>query len=153
MITESHVVNKEGMVNMDEEKYTEHMLEDGSLLVYLKQRFLSKKTAEQREWLFACIRDSNMIVPELPLSHKPDLLETEDGIKYLPIFSREEEMPGDYRDEFELISKNFEACCEQARSTEGLSGLVLDGFTDPMIIEFSMANVILNTPSRRYSKL
>ena len=133
---------------MDEREYTEQMLKDGSTLAYLKHRFLSKKTKEQRDWLLACIRDSKLIVPCLPVSGKPDFLETDDGTRYLPIFSQEEQMPADYREEFDLKIMDFPECYELARSWPDVSGLVLDGFTEAMIIEYGLADVILKIPSR-----
>ncbi|NLD10135.1 MAG: SseB family protein, partial [Clostridiales bacterium] len=90
----------DNMKPMNEEGYTEQMLQDGSTLVYLKHRFMEKKTKEQLDWIYSCIRDSKLIVPLIPISKKPDMLEDDDGIKYLAIFSQEEQMPEDYRDEF-----------------------------------------------------
>lgn len=131
-----------------EQEYTENMLKDGSTLAYLKHRFLSKKTKEQRDWLLACIRDSKLIVPCLPVSGKPDFLETDNGERYLPIFSQEEQMPFDYKEEFDLKYLDFPACYELAKGYPDVIGLVLDGFTEAMIIEYGLADVIMKIPSR-----
>jgi hypothetical protein len=135
---------------MNEDKYTDQMLEDGSTLAYLKHRFLEKKTKEQLDWIYACIHDSKLIVPRIPISKKPDMLESDDGIRYLPVFSQEIQMPEDYRDEFILERLSFEECYELAKSMPEISGLVLDGFTELMIIDYPLAEVIRKTPSRRH---
>jgi hypothetical protein len=137
---------------MNENAYTDQLLEDGSTLYYLKHRFLSKKTKEQLDWLHACIRDSRLIVPCIPVSHKPDMLESEDGTRYLALFSMEDQMPADYRDEFDLIPMTFEECYRLARDTAEIDSMVLDGFTEPMIIDYTLAEVILKTPSRLHPK-
>ncbi len=137
---------------MDSERdYTEKMLKDGSTLRYLKQRYLSKKTAEQRDWLLGCIRDSEMIVPCLPVSGKPDFLKDDEGNKYLPVFSVEEELPRDYADEFDLERKEIGELIDMAKEDEDAKGLVLDPFgTEPFMIEFDLAQVIMKAPSRKH---
>ena len=126
------------------------MLADGSTLVYLKHRFLEKKTKEQLDWVYACIRDSSLIVPLIPISKKPDMLEADDGTRYLPLFSQEAQMPADYRDEFVLEHMTFNECLELSKSIPEIDSMVLDGFTETMVIDYSLAQVILKTPSRLY---
>ena len=53
------------------------------------------------------------------------MLEDDDGTKYLAIFSQEEQMPEDYRDEFILESMTFEACLELARSNPEIDSMAL----------------------------
>ena len=130
--------------------YTDKMLEGGKTLAYLKSRFLSKKTREQLEWLQACLHDSVLIVPTLPVSGKPDFLEDEESKRYLPVFSQEEQMPDDYASEFDLKRLAFEDCYKLARSFPDVIALELDAFTEPFTISLDMAEVILKTPSRRY---
>ena len=131
-------------------KFTQEMLKDGSELVYLKHRFQTKKTKEQLDWLFACIRDSLLIVPLIPISHKPDLMEDPDRRKYLPLFSQKEQLPPDYADEFDLAYMSFAECADLAHSQKDAEGMALDPFTETMIIEYDMADVILKMPSRLY---
>jgi len=133
---------------MNEDNYTEQMIAEGKTLYYLKHRFLSKKTKEQLDWLHACIRDSKLIVPLIPVSHKPDMLESDDGTKYLAIFSQEDQMPSDYMDEFDLETMTFEECYALAKSIPEIDAIALDGFTEVMIIDYTLADVILKTPSR-----
>lgn len=137
---------------MNENGYTEQMLADGSTLVYLKHRFMEKKTKEQLDWIYACIRDSKLIVPLIPISRKPDMLEDDEGTRYLAIFSQEAQMPEDYRDEFILEPMTFEACLELARSIPEIDSMALDGFTETMVIDFPLAEVILQTPSRLHKE-
>ena len=131
-------------------KYTEAMLADGSQLVYLKQRFQSKKTKEQLDWLLACIRDSKLLVPLLPISHKPDLCESDEGKRYLPVFSQKQQLPPDYADEFDVESMDFASCVELARSMPDVAGIALDPFTDTKVLEHDLIDAVLKTPSRLY---
>ncbi|MGI6177467.1 MAG: D-alanyl-D-alanine carboxypeptidase family protein [Eubacterium sp.] len=135
---------------VEREKATDRLLEGGKTLVYLKRRFQSKKTREQLEWLEACLHDSVLIVPVLPVSGKPDFLEDDEGKRYLPVFSQEEQMPEDYASEFDLKNMTFEECYKLAKSFPDVVAIELDGFTEPFTISFDMAEVILKTPSRRY---
>lgn len=138
---------------MDEYKnFTEEMLKDGSTLCYLKHRFLSKKTREQLDWLLACLRDSVLIVPTLPVSGKPDFLESDDGVRFLPVFSQEKQLPPDYMEEFDLRRMRIEECVGLAKEYPDCSGLVLDGFTEAMIIEYDLTDAILRIPSRLHPK-
>lgn len=135
---------------MKHEEFTDLLLEGGKTLAYIKHRFLTKQTQEQKEWLFACLHDSCLIVPLLPVSGKPDRLEDEAGDKYLPVFSQEEQMPADYKSEFDLKIMTFEECCTLAKETPDVIALCLDAFSEPFDISFGMADVILKTPSRRH---
>jgi len=137
---------------MNEDNYTDKMLEDGSTLFYLKNRFQNKRTKEQLDWLHACIRDSKLIVPLIPVSHKPDMLESDDGTRYLPMFSMMNQMQEDYKDEFDLEIMTFQQCVDLAKNTKGIDAMVIDGFTEPMIIDFTLAEVIMKTPSRLHKE-
>ena len=133
---------------MNEREYTEQMLEGGKTLAYLNHRFLSKQTAEQLNWLLSCLRDSELLVPILPETGQPDLLESDDGIKFLPVFSQPEQMPADYRERFELKTMDFGACLALARSIEEVQAIVLDGLTEPMTINYHLGDAIMRRPSR-----
>lgn len=133
-----------------EKKFTEDMLRDGSRLFYIKSRFLSKKTPEQLNWLMACIRDSELIVPIVPATGEPDFLENDYLDRYLALFSQEEQLPEDYREQFELKRMKFHECVELAKSFSMCDGLVLDGLSEAMVLEYDMVERILKVPSRLY---
>ena len=133
-----------------DKRYTEAMLADASELVYLKDRFQQKKTKEQLDWLLACIRDSKFHVPLLPISHKPDLCESDDGKRFLPVFSQRKQMPPDYAEEFDIELMDFVSCVELARSMPDVSGIALDPFTDVMVMEYDLVEAVLRIPSRLY---
>ena len=133
-----------------EKDYTDTLLQGGNTLCYIKTRFLTKRNRETMDWLFACLRDSVLIVPSLPISGRPDLLEDETGSKYLPVFSQEEQMPRDYITEFDLRYMDFDECLSLAKSIPQVVGITLDAFSSPLDISFEMAEVIIRTPSRRH---
>lgn len=134
---------------MEEREFTDRLLAGGDMLVYLKHRFLTKRTAEQRTWFYGCLRDSLLLVPTLPVSGAPDRLEDETGKKYLPVFSQERQMPPDYASEFILRTLSFADCLAFARSFPDISAIELDGFSEPFTIDYEMADAILRSPSRR----
>lgn len=138
---------------MKEHEFTEQLLADGSTLVFLKHRFLSKRTREQRDWVFACLKDSVLAVPVLPVSGKPDLLEDPEGKKFLPIFSQETQMPEDYLCEFNVKRLPYAQCLQMAKDHPEIDGgLCLDPFTEPMDIDFPLGETILKMPSRRMER-
>lgn len=133
----------------NDSRVTENLLKDGSTLVFLKKRYLSKETKEQLDWVLSCMKDSILIVPTLPGSGKPDMLERDDGARFLPVFSNMGEIPPDYAEEFVLKELDIEACLALMRGTEGCRGLALDGLTEPLVLESNLAESILTKPSRR----
>ncbi len=133
----------------NDSRVTENLLKDGSTLVFLKKRYLSKETKEQLDWVLSCMKDSILIVPTLPGSGKPDMLERDDGARFLPVFSNMGEIPADYADEFILKEMDIEACLELMRGTEGCRGLALDGLTEPLVLESNLAESIRTKSSRK----
>jgi hypothetical protein len=140
---------EEGRLLMNNDsRVTENLLKDGSTLVFLKKRYLSKETKEQLDWVLSCMRDSILIVPTLPGSGKPDILERDDGARFLPVFSNMGEIPPDYADEFILKELRIQECLDLMHQADDCRGLALDGLTEPLVLESNLAESILTKPSR-----
>jgi hypothetical protein len=133
----------------NDSRVTENLLKDGSTLVFLKKRYLSKETKEQLDWVLSCLKDSVLLVPTLPGSGKPDILERDDGARFLPVFSNMGEIPPDYAEEFILKELRIDAVLDMMHSAPDCRGLALDGLTEPLVLETSLAESIPQKPSRR----
>lgn len=146
-------------------------LQNGNVLLYLKHSFIEKKSGEAMLPLLCCLRDSQVIVPmnaiisdedinslmgakkgdiltnKNDIRLKPDILQN--GKQFLfPMFSNEGEMPEDYASRFSSINMNVVDCIKMAKSYKKVSGIVLDAFTDPVILPYSIADMILEIESR-----
>ena len=78
---------------------------------------------------------------------RPAVLEDEDGDRYMPIFSGEDQIPeGRYREYNVRFIQDFSDCVEMAR-TIGLD-LVMDPFTSPFVIDAAAADTALRIPTR-----
>lgn len=153
------------------EKYIDpKKLEDGKVLVYFKHKYLEESTEDNIYPLLACLRDSQVLVPmNVTMSEEDeamfknadvgDLLQSKDDIRlipdilqsddkyYFPMFSNKEQMPEDYANHFSIITLPVVQCIEMAKNIDNLNGLVIDAFTDPMVIKFDLADVILKMES------
>ena len=133
---------------MEEREYAAQLLEGGRQLVYLKSRFLKHTTPETYNWVLTCLRDTALVVPIVPETGKPDLMESEDGQKFVAVFSQPEQMPEDYRSEFELRYMGLGEALELAKAQEEAVAIVLDGLTEPMTITWQLGAASMRRPSR-----
>lgn len=146
-------------------------LESGKVLLYLKHNFIENRSQETLFPLLSCLRDSQVIVPmnvimseadedmfmnvkvgdvvstndEIRL--KPDILQNGDNF-FFPMFSNAEQIPEDYGSHFSTINLSVLQCIEMAKSYEHVCGLVLDAFTDPVVLEYDLADLIPQFESR-----
>ncbi|MDD4690608.1 MAG: SseB family protein [Eubacteriales bacterium] len=72
---------------------------------------------------------------------KPDILQNGENF-FFPIFSSAEQIPEDYGSHFSAINLSVLQCIEMAKSYEKVCGLVLDAFTEPMVLEYAIADLI-----------
>lgn len=146
-------------------------LESGKVLLYLKHNFLENRSRETLFPVLSCLRDSQVIVPmnvtickedeEMfknaqagdtvsicgDIRLKPDILQNGDSF-FFPMFSNMEQIPEDYGAHFSTINLSVLQCIEMAKSYKQVGGLVLDAFTEPMVLEYGIADIILQLESR-----
>lgn len=146
-------------------------LENGNVLLYLKHKFLKNGDEKSLYPVLSCLRDSQVIVPmntilskedeEMFLNSKlgdtvsphndirlkPDILQNGDKFIF-PIFSNKEQIPEEYGNRFSTINLPVLKCIEMAKSYEKVCGLVLDAFTESMIIEYELADLIIQFESK-----
>ncbi len=131
-------------------------LADGKVLLYLKNRFRSNTIRENVIPMLGCLRDSVVFVPlkESPRGTlpgrrpQPDLLAAPDGGRFLPVFSQREQIPPDYAESFVIAPMNAMDCLSLAHAEENVLGLVLDAFTEQVILPFEIADAMEDFPSR-----
>ena len=153
-----------------EKKITKKALEDGGLLRHLKHDFLTRRNHQTLMPVLACLRDSEVIVPVQavvsdadqarilnaakgesvdtvdPVSFKPDLLQSEDGI-FLPVFSNANQIDPEYAKNFSLLTVSAVDCIRSLLEMKNVNGLVIDAFTEAMLVPKESAEIILKMKS------
>ena len=157
---------------MKEEKITKEVLASGRVLLALKCSFLENRSKETLFPLLSCLRDSVVYVPvNLLISErdtvqltsckagdyfknqdeirmKPDILESPDKKRWLPIFSQREQIPKEYVAGFSTVNLSVLRCLKLAHAQENMDGIVLDAFGDAVALPFEIADIISEIPSR-----
>ncbi len=135
-------------------------LKDGKILNELIQRFINDPKGEALFSILYCLIDSDVQVPmnaimseedkdsfknckagdEISLKNelrlKPDLLKNESTNKlYFPIFSTIKDATEEYSKNFSWINMNIDTCVNFVDNNKDCSGLILNAFTTPIIIE------------------
>lgn len=150
---------------------TREMLSDGSILLSMKQRFLTEQTQENIMALLLCLRDSTVYVPLImkmssrdeekfksgkegdsvefqdDVHLSPDIFMAEGREMFFPVFSQREQIDKEYAKDFSIMPFDIIKCLEMAHSIEGVCGIVLDPQTQPLPVLFEMADVIEKLPS------
>ena len=157
---------------MDMDTYVDpKTLESGAVLLHLKAQFIGRRGSETLFPLLSCLRDSVVHVPMQailseadqrrmaamklgdkwrnrdPVRMRPDILKMADGTVWFPIFSQIEQIPAAYRQRFSIVSVEVMQALRMAHAAGGLSGLVLDPFTDPVSLPFQTADIMQEVPS------
>lgn len=153
-----------------EQKISKKALENGNLLRHFKHTFLTNQDPQTLMPVLSCLRDSEVIVPvrlkvsdedaekirnadkNTPItpsddiSFTPDLLQSEDGI-FLPIFSNRQQIRSAYAQQFSMLTLPAVQCIRMALRMDTVNGLVLDAFTEAMLIPKESAEIILKMKS------
>ena len=127
------------------------VLEDGSVLLDLKKAYLEDDSEENLYALLSCLRDSEVVVPVSSDAEgvvAPDILQGPDRNLYFPVFSQEAQIPEDYDESSTGVRLPMLRCIRLAHESQGTSGLVLDAFTDVLMLPFELADLIPRIPSR-----
>lgn len=146
-------------------------LKSGRELLYLKHEFLSNRCKETLFQLLSCLRDSNVIVPvNITMSDfdkeqfinarqgdvlttsddircKPDILKNGDNF-FFPMFSNEEQIPEEYDNNFSKVILPVLQCISMAKSYENVCGIVIDAFTEPLVLGYEIADLIFEFENR-----
>lgn len=134
---------------------------NGETLKAVKQAFLKDRSFDNLGTVLMCLHNAYVLVPcETDVDEntvaamaegktapgevrfKPDIIEDNDGKKFFPVFSVSGEVPESYGRDFILCEDSFAHCVYMAEHTEGAEGLVLDPYTEPMVLPMSLARSI-----------
>ena len=153
-----------------EEKLNKQDYEDGKLLRYFKHVFLTEQTRRALMPVLGALRDTAVIVPvQISVSDadaekilqlkkgetfdvkdqfkfKPDLLQNDEGT-FFPAFSNAEQMPPEYAENFSPLHIPAVQCIRMASQMKNINGIVLDAFTEAMLIPMESALLILKMKS------
>ncbi len=145
-------------------------LESGKVLQYLIDRFNKDRTPDKFYSVLRCFRDSYVWIPctlssisdadiekfsnanvgdtivssdEIRL--KPDILRSGDEY-FFPVFSNPDQM-GDYGKNFSKIEKHSFEAMGMALAHKETMGIVVDAFTNPLVIDKGLFDMIEKLPS------
>ena len=139
-------------------------LEDGKLLRKLIALYQEDQSNINYTSVLICLRDSNTWVcgnAELAgdnpadgnieslggYTFTPEILQSEDGYLFFPIFSSLDEISQDYRDMYSVIEKPFVEVLDSAKQNDAIFAVVVDPFTKPFVITSEMFDFVLSLDS------
>lgn len=142
-------------------------LKNGKVLNELIQMFIKEPKGETLYPVLLCLIDSDLQVPmnlvlsdedmaklqdveigeelsfDNDLRMRPDWLQSPETKKlYFPIFSTIEEAGKDYSENFSWINMDIDTCINFADDNKECSGLILNAFTTPIIIEGAILDTL-----------
>ncbi len=146
-------------------------LKSGKLLLHLKNEFLKNRCKETLCPLLNCLRDSIVVVPVRMMVSKTDAeklknrkegeaVKLSDSMRckpvmirngeklFFPIFSNLEQIPKENREKITMMRLSVLQCLDAAKKHKDVEGLVLDAFTDSVVLEYSVADLIPKFESR-----
>ncbi len=150
---------------------TPEALADGTTLLILKLKYL--QTGHDRELypFLSCLRDSTVCVPvkvqfsaddemrvrsaregevvqnKDDVRMRPEYLTSSNGKRWFPVFSQPGQLPEQYMAQFSIVRLDVLQCLRMAHAASKLEGLVLDAFTRPAVLPFSVADLLPQIPS------
>ena len=153
------------MAGMEPKKLSREKLADGSVLLFLKERFQDDMNEDNLIELMQVLRDSILLVPMKVLMSAADaermrLYEenmkfvAENDIQVVPatatledqnymfIFSQPEQIPVDYSDPVNSTRIPWETVYQYFIEDEGIYGIVLDPFTETLEIPEELIHAI-----------
>ena len=149
-------------------KDNEDVLKDGAVLKELAHRFIDNPSVETIGPVISCLIDSSYL--QVPMNlimtdedkellkkvntgdtfhlnndvrMRPDYLQDPETEKlYFPIFSSVEEAGEDYSKHFSWINLDIDTCIDFVEHNENCSGILLNAFTTPIVIEDELYNIL-----------
>ncbi len=127
--------------------------ENGAILCRKKNRFLAENSQENLYSLLRCLRDSFVFMPletvtgEEGESHRePIILEDQNQTLNFAVFTQEEQIPGEMRNNCDMMRVRFVECMQLAHVHGQIRGLILDAFTEPCPLPLVIADLALQMP-------
>lgn len=119
----------------------------GTILLQFKKTFFENQTKENFFNLLCCLHDSDIFVP---VKVSPDgqtfpiMITNDQGENAFPVFSTIEEAGNEYDSEEDInfVTLQMLVCFTFVSDLEGCSGIVLDPFTQPLVINKELQEYI-----------
>lgn len=139
------------------EKMGREALLNGKVLLALKNQAIKDASEEKLISMLSCLRDSVVHAPFSPVKGtpnskgggvrmRPEVLRHPNGTVYFPVFSQPAQVPEEYKIRFSILPVSALQCLEMAHAMKDVQGLVLDAFTEPFVIPFSVADLMPELP-------
>lgn len=134
-------------------------LEGGKLLKALIALYRESQESVNYTSVLICLRDSNVWVcgnAELAgddsadgtidsiggYSFTPEILQSEDGCLFLPVFSSLDEISDEYRELYSVIEKPFLEVLDIAGQNEAIYAVAIDPFSSPFVVTSDIYSLI-----------
>ena len=119
-------------------------------LITLKKDFLESRSMESLAKVLDYLVNARVLIPQVHTGKghhdmHTDLFKNEKDDIFYPVFSNEEQLPEEYRKMVETHEKAAVDCMAEARALAGVKCLVLDPFTDAMVIPYDEDGIIIET--------
>ena len=148
---------------MEQKTYIDpEYLAKGKELCALKVEFNVVKTQEALTNVFICMRNMKVLLPLRPSKDSdigtkhdivigdrhfsPDTIQAQDGSGFLAVFSQPEEIPEAMAKVTTFRYMDTVECVEMAHDFDGFIGIVLDPYTERLVLPFEVADQIKNMP-------
>lgn len=138
-------------------------MEGGKLLKALIDLYRDNPESINYTSVLICLRDSTVwIAGNAELSEEgtdgcienlggytftPEILQSEDGYLYLPVFSSLDEMNEEYRELFSVIEKPFMEVLEMAGSNEAIFAIAINPLSSPFVVTSDIYPIISSLDS------
>ncbi len=113
-------------------------------LLTLKETYVHSKSKADFVEVLKCLKTAKVLVPVVSGEKMhADTMTDAKGEKLLPVFSSKDQINFDYVNKFTMMEMPFVKCVALAHVMDGVKGIVLDAFTDSMVISFDMADGVV----------
>lgn len=119
-------------------------------LILLKKEFLDGHSKECLKKVLDCLVNTEVLIPKVHTGKghhgmHTDLFKNEKDDIFYPIFSNEDQLPAEYKSLVETEKRTAADCMAEARALAGVKCLVLDPFTDAMVIPYDEDGIVIET--------
>lgn len=113
-------------------------------VVYIPMQMVLSDADKER---MSKLKEGEQFTPQDDMSFAPDTVKGKNDELYIPVFSQTQQIPQDYADNFQIMPIKSINCLKLAHGTDGVSGLVLDPFTTPLMLPYKMVDILPTIPS------
>ena len=109
------------------------LMKDGKMLRECIEQYTYYRSGNNQMVVYTCLRDSRVFVPWRGSRVNDMAFLTENGKRYLPVFSNEAQQ-GDKAGKYEMAEKDFLDVIQAAKFSN-VNGILVDPYTVPFLVE------------------